>query len=367
MLNFILNKFKLNKNKAALVFINFALLITLCCGKRKPPLPPVEKTPQRTEISGLQQGNKIFLTWDLPTQTVSYQKSFNISRADVYRLLEPAASPLSLTEEEFSSRSTLIATVPIVVANEGIKQQTYTDTLEYAGQAARLRYAIRFVNSNGQKTAFSNFLLIEPTAKIADVPQTVTAKMTKDSIFLNWSAPINNIDGSKPANIIGYNVYRSSDASNFKILNNAPVTANEFLDTVYDFGNEYKYFVRTVSLGGGGEPIESLNSNLAVVTPKDIFPPEAPSAVTIAAAPENLSVFFAFNSEKDIAGYKIYRTTDRSLAKSEWQLLTPELITTNTFQDKTVQSGKTYFYYLIAVDRAGNSSEPSEIVSETAP
>ncbi|MBA2735470.1 MAG: fibronectin type III domain-containing protein, partial [Pyrinomonadaceae bacterium] len=115
------------------------------------------------------------------------------------------------------------------------------------------------------------------------------------------------------------------------------------------------------------EPLESFESNIVKILPIDTFAPDAPNAITIAAAPNNLSIFFAANTEKDIAGYRIYRSTDRNLKKSEWSLLTEDLLTTNTFQDSNVESGKTYFYYLIAVDKAGNVSEPSEVVSETLP
>ncbi len=101
--------------------------------------------------------------------------------------------------------------------------------------------------------------------------------------------------------------------------------------------------------------------------PKDIFAPSPPSAVTIAAAPNNLSIFFALNLERDVAGYRIYRTTDLNQPKSEWQLLNSQLVLTNTFQDIKVESGKTYYYYLTAVDKAGNISEPSEVFSETTP
>lgn len=365
MLNEVLNIIKLNKNKAALVLIIPALLITPGCGKRKAPLPPVGKVSPRVEINGSQQGDIVFLYWNLPKQKIEDRKSFDVTRTDIYRLLEPASSSLILTEEEFSSRSTLIATVP--VSEIGLKQQTYADKLEFVGQPARLRYAVRFVNSAGQKAAFSNFLLIEPTAKIADVPQNLILKSEKDFISLSWTAPANNIDGSKPANIIGYNIYRAAGRSDFIILNKLPAAGSEFLDKTFRFGDEYKYFVRTVSLGAEGQPIESLNSVSAVVTAKDIFPPDAPTALTIAAAPKNISIFFTFNSEKDVVGYKIFRTSNQNLPKSEWLPLTPQSIVTNTFQDSAVESGKTYFYFVVAVDEFGNISEPSEVVSETAP
>jgi fibronectin type 3 domain-containing protein len=98
-----------------------------------------------------------------------------------------------------------------------------------------------------------------------------------------------------------------------------------------------------------------------------VFAPTPPSAITIASAPDNLSIFFAVNPEKDIAGYRVYRSINRDQPLSNWTLLTDQLLTTNTFQDKKVEAGKTYYYYLTAVDKTGNVSEASVIVSEIAP
>ncbi|HVE56589.1 MAG TPA: hypothetical protein VNB22_07155 [Pyrinomonadaceae bacterium] len=344
------------------------MLISAGCGKRKPPLPPVEKVAQRVEISGFQRGNKIQLSWTMAARNASDGSVLNISRADVYRLTEPANSSSNLSEEDFASRSTLIATIPISDSDFARKQMTFTDTLNFAGQSARIRYAIRFANATGQKAGFSNFLVIEPTAKVADVPKDLKSEVTQNSIAIKWNSPIQNIDGSTPANILGFNIYRMDDEKNIqKVLNNSPVTTNEFSDKSFEFERNYTYFVRTVSLGSNGEPLESADSEIIKVSPKDNFPPGAPGAVTIAASPNTISIFFASNIENDIAGYKVYRSTDRNLPKPDWSLMTPQLLTTNTFQDTTVESGKTYFYYLIAIDKFGNASDMSDVVSETVP
>lgn len=354
--------------KASLAFTLLALLMSLSCGKRKPPLPPIERVQQRVEISGLQRGNKIYLTWTMPARNANDKSVLNISRADIYRLAESLDSPLTLSEEEFSSKSTLIGTLPISDADFARKQLTYTDTLDFAGQAARLRYAIRFANASGQKAAFSNFLLIEPTAKVAENPKDLKLNVTQDAIVLIWQPPNTNVDGSTPPNILGYNIYRlDNSAKSAKLLNNSPIIKAEFQDTFFEFEKDYTYFVRTVSLGANAEPIESQDSASNRITPKDTFPPTPPSAITIAASPNIISIFFATNPEKDVVGYRIYRSTDAGKPKSNWDLLTNELLKTNTFQDVNVESGKTYYYYLTAVDNFGNVSETSEIVSETVP
>jgi len=354
--------------KATVAFMICALTIGLSCGKRKPPQPPVERVVQRTKINGTQRGSIIILVLNLPPQNAADGSVLNISRADVYRLAEPLSAALTLSEEEFASRSTLISSVPISEEDFRNNKLTFTDTLEFAGQNARLRYAVRFVNASGQKAAFSNFLLIEPTAKVAGIPVLLGGKVLEEAIELTWKSPSENVDGSTPANIIGYNIYRiDGKTGSAEILNNNPVTSNGFSDRTFNFGEDYNYFVRTVSPGNNGEPVESLNSNTYKINPIDTFAPSAPSAVTIAAAPNDLSIFFAVNPEKDVVGYRIYRSTNPNQPFLEWTLLTNELLTTNTFQDKNVESGKTYFYYLTAVDKNGNVSSKSVIISETAP
>ena len=340
----------------------------LGCGKRGAPVPPKERVLQRVELSGFQRGNQVILSWKMPARNATKGNVLNISRADVYRLVEPTTSPLQLSEEEFSNRSTLIAAMPITDADFGLKTLTYKDTLEFAGQAARLRYAIRFVNATGQKAAFSNAYLIEPTSKVAAAPSELTAAPSQDAIRLKWLPSQANIDGSTPPSILGYNVYRSTLSKEpGKLLNKSPIIAAGFDDEFFDFGKEYYYFVRAVSVGTQAEPIESAESNVLKFKAVDTFAPNAPSAITVAASPNTISIFFAVNVEKDVVGYKIYRSTDKNLPREQWTLLTPELLKKNTFQDAKVESGKTYYYYLTATDKFGNVSEPSEVVSETEP
>jgi hypothetical protein len=302
----------------------------------------------------------------MPARNASNASILNIDRVDIYRLAEPLSTSLSLTEEEFASRSTLIATVAIKDSDFGLKEKSYTDTLKFSRQAARLRYAIRFANKSGQKAAFSNYLIIEPTSRIARNPDQLLFTLSQDQIALRWTAPTGNVDGSTPANIIGYNIYRNSADNQTRRLNSEPVPDSNFADKFFKFGEVYTYYVRTVSLGSNGEQVESLGSEKIEIKPLDSFAPTPPAAITIAAAPNNISIFFAFNTETDIRGYQIFRSTELNTPKEKWKPLNEDLIQTNTFQDKQVEPGKIYYYYIIAIDQFGNKSDPSEIVSERA-
>jgi len=345
------------------------------CGKRRPPLPPVERVQQRTEfLSGAQQGNEVILSWPAPARNAPNSSVQSIRRIDVYRLAEKPGAPLALTEDEFSARATLVGSVTYEQIQTAGDTLTYRDTLELAGQPTRLRYAIRYVNASGQRAAFSNFLSIEPAARIAQAPVLSSdVKIAEDAITLSWQPPAANIDNSTPVNVLGYNVYRSDESqteSAHPPLNATLISGTEYADKTFHFGSKYHYIVRAVSLGTGGAQVESLNSNSVSVLPQDVFPPAAPERPSV-AAPEpssaRLAIFFAANKETDIGGYNIYRSTDPDQPKQNWTKLNQALLTRTTFTDDKVESGKTYYYYVTAVDKAGNVSPPSEVGSEKAP
>ena len=340
------------------------------CGKRRPPLPPVERIPQRTELlSGAQRGNQVILVWPAPRRNAGSGSVQSIRRVDVYRVAEKPDAPLPLTEDEFAARATMIGSVTYDEIKRATDTLTYTDTLQLAGEPSRLRYAVRYVNASGQRAAFSNFLLIEPAARIAEAPTNVRYEITEPAIVVQWDAPRQNIDGSTPVNLLGYNVYRVNAAQNEvgqTPINQSLITSTQYQDQNFKFGEKYTYIVRAVSLGTLARQVESLNSPAVEASPRDTFPPAAPTGFSIGPAPGRLSLFFAPNSENDTAGYLVYRSTDPNLPKP-WTLLTSTLLTRTTFTDENVDPVKTYYYYLVAVDTSGNKSEPSEVRSDTAP
>jgi fibronectin type 3 domain-containing protein len=323
-------------------------------------------------LSGAQRGNQVILSWPAPQRNAAEGSVQSIRRVDVYRVAEKPNAPLSMTEEEFAARANLIGSVTYDEIKKAGDNLTYADTLELAGEPARLRYAVRYVNSAGQRAAFSNFFLMEPAAKVAAPPTIIKPgkEYSETANTIAWEPPKTNTDGSTPVNLLGYNVYRtiaSQPETSQNPLNQEPLTATQYQDKNFKFGEKYNYVVRSVSLGTEGKPVESLNSDSIPFAPVDTFPPAPPLNVSIGPAPGRFSVFWVANSEPDLAGYYLFRSTDPNLPKDKWTKLTPTLYTKTTFADDNVESGKTYYYYVIAVDNAGNKSEPSEVASEPVP
>src|ERR1043165_4927648 len=220
------------------------------------------------------------LSWPAPQRNAPDSSVQSLRRIDVYRLAEKPGAPLALTEEEFAARATLVGSVTYEQIQTAGDTLTYHDPLELAGQPTRLRYAIRYVNASGQRAAFSNFLSIEPAARIAQAPVLQSQpRIQEDSITISWQPPAANIDNSTPVNLLGYNIYRTDESQTQpgnEPLNSALISGTEYADKNFQFGKDYRYIFRAVSLGTGGAQVESLNSNAVSVSPKDIFPPAAP-------------------------------------------------------------------------------------------
>ena len=348
-----------------------ALSLAPQCGKRRPPLPPIERIPQRTEaLTGVQRGNEITLMWPAPLRNAGEGSVQSIRRVDVYRVAEKLNAPLPMTEDQFEERATLIGSVPYDEIKKGEATLTYRDQLELASDPARLRYAIRYVNAAGQRAAFSNFFLMTPAFKVAAPPADINFEKQETANIITWQAPTRNMDGSTPVNLLGYNVYRilnSKPESDLKPLNAEPITTTRYEDKRFKFGETYTYFVRAVSLGTEARPVESLSSSQIEVLQKDIYPPAAPDLATPNAAFGRIALFWTANSEPDVVGYHLYRSTDANLPLDKWSKLTPQIHTRTTFTDENVEAGKTYYYYVVAVDSAGNVSPPSKVVSDTVP
>jgi fibronectin type 3 domain-containing protein len=105
---------------------------------------------------------------------------------------------------------------------------------------------------------------------------------------------------------------------------------------------------------------------MAIVTPKDTFPPAAPQAIVAVIQPGAtagsvaVELSWSINVESDLAGYRVYRSEQEGV---RGVLLTPELLPSPAYRDNSVQLGQHYWYTATAVDRSGNESAPSLAVA----
>ncbi|OQA01453.1 MAG: Pectate trisaccharide-lyase precursor [Planctomycetes bacterium ADurb.Bin401] len=87
--------------------------------------------------------------------------------------------------------------------------------------------------------------------------------------------------------------------------------------------------------------------------PPDVTPPEEPTALGAIAGDSIVSLNWDDNSEEDLAGYNIYRSTTSG---SGYVKLNGLLLSNSDYTDNSVVNNTTYFYVVIAVDTSENES-----------
>jgi fibronectin type 3 domain-containing protein len=148
-----------------------------------------------------------------------------------------------------------------------------------------------------------------------------------------------------------------------------PSPSAEYRDSQFEFGTPYVYTVRSVAQFGA-DSVESADSVPAMVTPRDTFPPAAPTSLEIAVIPATtqasayVELSWAISTESDLAGYAVYRG-DAEGAPGE--RVSAETLPSPTFRDMSVLPGKRYYYRVTALDRAGNESPRSSAAVADVP
>lgn len=374
-------------------FLLFAVSggVILClCGCASPGEPSERRAPVPaaiTDLAGVQQGNEVILTFSLPTETIDKHPLKKTPTVEIYRSIEPA-SALGASSTYASgarnaaapSRLFLLATLPPATVEQMTQKGhiRFADALRAqefpAGGHAFASYTVQTRESQKKPSADSNRIEV-PIAPAYLAIEDARAETTPDGVAVSWTAPPQTVTGSKPP-IEGYRVYRGiADAGDggkspkskgtLQRIGDSPDA--RFVDTQFEFGTPYVYAVRTVSKSDG-EEIESSDSNLADVTPRDTFPPSAPQGLVTtfvraqstdinkAGNPAYIELSWAISPENDVAGYNLYRSEQ---AGSAGKKLNAELLPTPTFRDMTSAPDHVYFYTVTAVDRAGNESAAS--------
>ncbi|GAI54519.1 unnamed protein product, partial [marine sediment metagenome] len=101
-------------------------------------------------------------------------------------------------------------------------------------------------------------------------------------------------------------------------------------------------------------------TTIALTTSLDTTPPAAPTNLMAAAGDEITWLDWDDNSEGDLAGYDIYRSTTPG---SYSDPLNDSLLDSSDYTDNDVNNGMTYYYAVKAVDTSTNESNYSNEVS----
>jgi hypothetical protein len=361
--------------------------------ERKPPVPATIR-----DLSAEQAGNEVTLSFTVPTETVEHRKLVQPPTVEIYRATK-VPSPAGT-----AAPPGLIATIPSAVVASSTAQGRFRYVVsltagDFAPNAQTVEtFTVRARASDKKESDRSNAfdLAITPAPNPIDDLQ---SQVTQSAIQLSWSEPAQNLLGQVPT-IAAYHIYRANaepatgtaasdeSASNpvpgavFPAPSTAPPkldspfaqigdsTSLSYRDATAQLEKTYAYSVRSAVQTQGGKLLESADSNITVVTLRDIFPPGAPTGLVVVpvpaegGTPAHLDLSWDISPETDIGGYNVYRSEGGSTPVTKQN---PDLLPTPTFRDMNAMPGHRYTYSVTSVDRTGNESPRSAPVESGPP
>jgi hypothetical protein len=362
--------------KCRLVWVGAALILTAAgCATPGAPQPPSLQLPRPVQsLSGERKGTRVVLTWTQPTETTDKQ---NIRHGGVTRICRaigefPMAQCREVVKElgptEMTSQPAASGQKPKVVYEDVLSPQAMRSQ-QYAS------YAVEVFNPRGNSAGLSNQVRIPLSPTLAP-PNDLRVEVTANGPVLYWSGASRAQLGQQPQGYqFRYRIYRRLPGQpNYGLIGEAQLDGPQYVaaDTSFEWEKTYDYKLASVTevTGAEGHPpteIEGDDSSIVSVTVHDTFPPARPSGLQAvfsgAGRKPFIDLSWAPNTERDLAGYAVYR---REAGQPPVQLNT-ELAKAPAFRDETVEPGHTYWYSVKAVDVRGNLSESSEETSETVP
>ena len=299
-----------------------AFLFSAGCGYVGPVLPPSPQIPATiTDLAAVERGPDLVVTFTTPARTTDGVAIAKFSSIDLH--IDNKAYAVDLPPP--SSRD-----------DPQPKPMAYTlKASDLGGQ--RVSIAVRTaVRQNDHYSAWSNRVLLNVIPPLA-VP-TVTAGASANGIVLTWNAAAG----------VTYSVQRQSP-SDKQPLEIASVDGGKYEDRLADYDTAYRYIVTAKE--GSAESLPSKEISYVAI---DKFAPAVPTGLTVLAGPDAVNLAWQRNTERDLQGYYIYRSTNAGPFEHQGALATLP-----TYADQNVEHGKTYAYRISAVDKKGNESDRS--------
>ncbi|MFZ2055547.1 MAG: hypothetical protein WAU81_15265 [Candidatus Aminicenantales bacterium] len=335
------------------------------CGKKGPIEPPLVRIPQTGQnLTVLQRGGKVFLSWTNPKAYIDGNPIGDVTAVEVWMIQEERSGESAAkkwTAAEFGNKAELLTRIsadqfsalrPLEAADAELTY-LYLPKAEDFGRKI-LTFALRVRDGKMRGSDFSEPVSLEILSPPSP-PQKVQAAVFEDHIQVCWEDPAEagkDAESSKPD---GYNIYRSGGEISVSRLNSALIKKCEYPDKDFSFGQTYRYFVRTVL--NSVPPVESEDSAPAEVIVRDTFPPAPPSGLTVIGGSGFIALSWVAGRESDLGGYNVWR---RVAGKGEFVLLVGLTVAETSFQDARVEKNIQYEYAITALDIAGNESRKSE-------
>jgi fibronectin type 3 domain-containing protein len=257
--------------------------------------------------------------------------------------LRAGPAPAPWNESEWAGHAQRETPTRLVKIPPPTKNSAEGEVAEYQFSSAAwtgkdIVIAARVSGENGKASNWSTLLtlpIIAPLPKPADLKATPAA----NGIRLTWRAPAGH-----------FRILRRAQGDE-AFAGLAVTTAPEYLDATAALGKTYAYQVLAYTEVGPHQEAQSDLSNEETCFYKDTFPPAPPAGVRALASAASIELSWDANTEPDLAGYRVYRSTNGGGFEK-----IADVNEIPAYSDRAVERGKTYRYAITAIDKSGNES-----------
>lgn len=227
--------------RLALLALVLLLLLTACGrkGSVRPLLTALPAAPQQLRIH--QQGESFLVSWHLPANNQDGTDAEDIGGFRIYRseYAMPEGCPTCREPQD------LVAKIDLRYPTaQLIRERFYWRDLEIS-EGSGYRYRVVPVTVGGQQGEAA--MAHRDRRSPPDPPRLFRVRVEGELALLSWAAPDPLPD---EAVLVGYNLYRRSDESQFPVvpLNARPLKVSELTDRSLQRGRSYAYQVSTLVL-----------------------------------------------------------------------------------------------------------------------
>lgn len=262
----------------------------VACASIQPPEPPSLELPKAaSDLRAARKGDKVTLTWTVPSKTTDRQSVRYLGKTRVCRSLDLTFVKCGVPVGE-------VPPPPDFAAKEAAGQKlaaSYTGTvsarLHLDGKQLSLfstvTYAVEVLNEDGRSAGLSNQVRVS-LAEALPPPKDFAAQLTGHGVVLTWAGVPLSLPLPDPIRR-SYRVYRRVEGSQQKVLVGEEAAGSEIhfslTDQSFEWEKTYYYHADTLTLiAQTGKPdvsIEGDDTPEVKVFADDVFPPAVPSGL----------------------------------------------------------------------------------------
>ncbi len=317
-----------------------------------------------------QEGGDVVLRFPFPTKTVQGTPLTNLTRVTVLREVVPApagarapepakaAADREREEKLFRQRAEVVRELDragldeVTVGSEILIRDSMLPLfIEKRLGRVFLRYGVTATRDRKRVSPLSPLVSIVPRVPPAE-PLALVATVEEGRVCLEWLEPATMVDGTSPATVEAYAVYRREEAEEAYDAWIGVSPGSPYVDQTVLPGKRYLYTVRAAPsrdlppvLGPAGDEV--------VADTRDVFPPKAPDGLIVLAEEAGNRLVWNPVLSRDLTGYRVWARD----GAGAWRLLADGL-PEPSYYDAGAPRGRRYG--VTAVDAAGNESPREE-------